>query len=173
MMTTASENRGLAVELAEELVSEGFDAFFGTPCGILAPLYAQLERKNGLLAVSREDNAVGLAAGAALAGRTPAVLMQNSGLGQSINALASLVLPYRIAMLLVVSLRGTDLDDTPENAVMGGLTMQLLDALGIPLVHVGTQRPMAETARRAAQLVCGHHRTAALLIRPSLFGWNP
>src|SRR3712207_8855986 len=78
----------VAADLCAALVEAGFGPYFGTPCGILAPLYAAVERRPGLLTVAREDNAVGIAAGASLAGRYPVVLMQNSGLGQSVNALA-------------------------------------------------------------------------------------
>lgn len=40
-MTLTTASRSLADRLAPDLMSAGFDAFFGTPCGILAPLYAQ------------------------------------------------------------------------------------------------------------------------------------
>lgn len=77
----------IAASLADELLDHGFSPFYGTPCGILAPLYAALEDKSDLLTVPREDTAIGVAAGAAAAGHLPVVLMQNSGLGQSVNAL--------------------------------------------------------------------------------------
>jgi sulfopyruvate decarboxylase TPP-binding subunit len=79
----------VAASLADELLDHGFSPFYGTPCGILAPLYAALEDKSDLLTVPREDTAIGVAAGAAAAGQLPVVLMQNSGLGQSVNAAAS------------------------------------------------------------------------------------
>ncbi|MEU0896312.1 hypothetical protein [Streptomyces massasporeus] len=90
---------GLADEVAERVVDSGFWPFYGTPCGILAPLFTAVDLRAGLLPVVREDNAVGLAAGAAPAGRAPVVLMQNSGPGQSVNALASLIVVYGLAML--------------------------------------------------------------------------
>src|SRR5260364_366901 len=77
-----------ALMLAQALVEKGFGPFFGTPCGILAPLYSILETEFGLHTIPREDNAIGIAAGTAMAGRRPVVLMQNSGLGQSVNAIA-------------------------------------------------------------------------------------
>ncbi|MET8629449.1 thiamine pyrophosphate-binding protein [Kitasatospora sp. NPDC004669] len=161
----------LATELARLLTAEGFGPFFGTPCGILEPFYAALERDCGLLTVPREDAAVGVAAGAAAAGRLPAVLMQNSGLGQSVNALASLTVPYRVPMLLIVSLRGVDPDPTPENLVMGRLTEPLLDDLGVPAVRIDADHP-ADQVRWAHRLVAGEGRPAALLVTPSLFGWR-
>ncbi|MFJ4184416.1 thiamine pyrophosphate-binding protein [Kitasatospora sp. NPDC089509] len=167
----ASAGTDLAAELAGLLTAEGFGPFFGTPCGILEPFYAALERDAGLLTVPREDAAVGIAAGAAAAGRLPVVLMQNSGLGQSVNALASLTVPYRVPMLLVVSLRGVDPDPTAENLVMGRLTEPLLDGLGVPAVRIDPDRP-GHQVRWAHRLVAQERRPAALLVTPSLFGWQ-
>ena len=155
-----------ADRVADALTEAGFSPCFGTPCGILAPLYAALP---GLLTVAREDNAVGVAAGAALAGRAPVVLMQNSGLGQSVNALASLVVPYRIPMLLVVSLRGTAGDPTPENQVMGRLTEPLLAGLGVPAeILAGTA--VEEQVARLRRIV--REGPAALLVPPAALGWR-
>jgi sulfopyruvate decarboxylase subunit alpha len=155
-----------ADRVAGALADAGFAPFFGTPCGILAPLYAALP---GLLTVAREDNAVGVAAGAALAGHAPAVLMQNSGLGQSVNALASLVVPYRIPMLLVVSLRGAAGDPTPENQVMGRLTEPLLAGLGVPAEMLAPGGVEDQVARLRQVVRDG---PAALLVPPSALGWR-
>lgn len=158
--------RGLADELAEELAAACPGLLLWTPCGVLAPLARPLEESARLLTVAREDTAVGMAVGSALGGARPCVLMQNSGLGQCVNALASLVVPYDVEITLVVSLRGTGPDDTMENLAMGGLTGALLDLLGIPALTLGPETP--------ADAVRTHLRrpgTAALLIPPDSFGW--
>ncbi|ASO21094.1 sulfopyruvate decarboxylase alpha subunit [Actinoalloteichus hoggarensis] len=158
-------------ELSLSLAESGFGPFFGTPCGILAPFYERVERDCGLRTVPREDNAIGMAAGAAMAGRSPVVMMQNSGLGQSLNALASLVVPYEIPMLLIVSLRGVLPDRTSENLVMGRLTEPLLNACGIPTEQLRADAPAAQV-EWARDLVGRRHRPAALLVPPTLFGWQ-
>jgi hypothetical protein len=76
--------------------------------------------------------AVGLAAGAWLGGRRPVVVMQNSGLGTSLNALASLSLMYGLPALLLVTWRGYQGKDAPEHILMGEISPGLLDLLGIP-----------------------------------------
>jgi len=58
--------------------------------------------------------------------------MQNSGLGQSINALASLALLYKIPLLLVISWRGYLGKDEPEHLYMGRYTLDFLSTLKIP-----------------------------------------
>jgi len=161
-----------ARELAGGLVQRGFGPFYGTPCGILSRLYRAVEQTAGLQTVPREDNAVGLAAGAALAGRCPVVLMQNSGLGQSVNALASLVSPYRLAMLLVVSLRGVNPDPTQENLVMGRLTEPLLAELGLPTLILDAEGDLTSQVDWITSMVHDLRRPAALLIPPEAFGWR-
>jgi sulfopyruvate decarboxylase subunit alpha len=161
-----------AAEIAADLIAEGFGPYFGTPCGVLGPLYEVLQRRAGLLTVPREDNAVGIAVGAALAGRHPVVLMQNSGLGQSVNAIASLVTPYRIPLLFVVSLRGVEPDTTQENATMGRLTEPLLAALDVPTALLQSGHGLAAEIRWARRMVRDTRTAAALLVPPVLFGWR-
>src|SRR5207245_122100 len=69
---------------------------------------------SGYVPAVREDSAVGIAAGAYLAGKKPVVLMQNSGLGVCLNAILSLNAIYAIPALLVVSWRGEGGKDAPE-----------------------------------------------------------
>lgn len=162
----------LAQELSEEFIAGGFGPFFGTPCGILAPLHSALEEQADLLTVTREDNAVAIAAGTALAGRFPVVLMQNSGLGQSVNVIASLITPYLIPLLLVVSLRGIHPDPTPENAVMGRLTEPLLSGLGIDTLVLNPHVHAAVQVGELCKIVRSNRGRAALLVSPTAFGWQ-
>ena len=90
-------------DFADGLGRHGFDFFTGVPCSLIEDLIAVLERgaRAPYVAAVREDAAVGVAAGAWFGGRRPVVLMQNSGLGTSLNALASLSLMYGLPVLLV------------------------------------------------------------------------
>jgi len=121
-------------ELAALLDRHGFDFFTGVPCSLVEDLIAALETHPRFpwLAAIREDVAVGLAAGAWLGGRRPVVVMQNSGLGTSLNALASLSLMYGLPALLLVTWRGYQGKDAPEHILMGEISPALLDLLGIP-----------------------------------------
>lgn len=168
-MTAARHGIDVADAVATTLANGTTGPFYLTPDGLQAPLLKRLAELVPTQNVVREDTAVAMAAGACLAGRTPVVLMQNSGLGQSVNALASLVLPYRFAMLLVVGVRGTDLDTTEENLVMGAITENLLTAMGVPVHSCGESDPEGDVARALAEVTAG--RAAALLISPGLFGW--
>jgi sulfopyruvate decarboxylase alpha subunit len=113
------------------LEEAGFDFFTGVPCSLLQGVFALLQQK-GYIQAAREDAAVGMASGAYLGGKHPVVLMQNSGLGQSLNALASLNLLYRIPCLLLIGWRGYGGKDAPEHILTGQITPSLLETLGIP-----------------------------------------
>jgi phosphonopyruvate decarboxylase len=116
------------------LEAKGYDFFTGVPCSMISGLIATLEAHPRLPYVPavREDVAVGLAAGAWLAGRRPMVLMQNSGLGTSLNALVSLSLMYRLPALLLVTWRGHAGRDAPEHLLMGEISPALLEMIRIP-----------------------------------------
>lgn len=154
------------------LVSHGFGPFFGTPCGVLAPLLERLADGDDYHVVNREDNALALAAGASLAGRRAVALMQNSGFGQAVNVLASLVVPYRIPLLMVVSMRGTPPDTTAENLGMGHLTTAVLDVLGVPHLLLEHGQEEAQVAVAADRVTRGAE-PCALLVSPDQFAWVP
>jgi phosphonopyruvate decarboxylase len=121
-------------ELAALLDRHRFDFYTGVPCSLVEDLIVALEgdRPAPWIPAVREDVAVGLAAGAWLGGRRPAVIMQNSGLGTSLNALASLSLMYGFPALLIVTWRGFGGRDAPEHILTGEITPGLLDLLRIP-----------------------------------------
>lgn len=132
-----------AAAFLDNLTEAGFDFFTGVPCSYLAPLIDVLNRRPAgfHLPAPREDLAAGLAAGAWLGGRQPLVYMQNSGLGYSLEAFASLHMIYRIPVMLLVSWRGPGDPGWEEHRVMGDHTLELLDAFGIPWVVWKAEKP--------------------------------
>jgi sulfopyruvate decarboxylase subunit alpha len=84
-----------------------------------------------LVEVAKEEEAIGVAMGAHLAGTRAAVLMQNHGLLASVNGVVSGAMLYRVPLLLVVSDRGHLGETDPWQTEGGKVTRRLLDALGI------------------------------------------
>ncbi|MDR4495850.1 MAG: hypothetical protein R3B74_15825 [Nitrospirales bacterium] len=76
-------------EFVKELQGIGFDFFTGVPDTILGGIIAHLTEEGLYTPAVREDEAVAMASGLFLGGKIPAVLMQNSGLGNALNVLAS------------------------------------------------------------------------------------
>jgi sulfopyruvate decarboxylase alpha subunit len=125
-------SEALAKEFVDLLMAKGFDFFAGVPCSLLDGLIREAESRGRYIAAVREDAAIGLAAGAYFAGKRPAVLMQNSGLGYCLNALTSLNLIYKIPALLLMSWRGYQGKDAPEHVIMGEIHPKLLETCGVP-----------------------------------------
>jgi len=158
-----------AGRFVDRLVGGGFDFFTGVPCSLVAPLIAELEARSLYRGDVREDAALGVAAGAYLGGRLPVVVMQNSGLGVSLNALGSLHLLYAMPCLLVVTWRGFEGRDAPEHLVMGDVLLPLLDLFGIEH-HVLAPASADADVEWASARLRETRRPVALVVPPGLFG---
>ena len=119
----------------EPASARGFDFYCGVPCSFLTPLINRVISNPALnyVGATSEGEAVGIAAGAWLAGRKTVVMCQNSGLGNMINPLTSLNWPFRIPSLLIVTWRGqAGLKDEPQHELMGEITAEMLDVIRVP-----------------------------------------
>lgn len=161
-------------ELADLLEAQGYDFFTGVPCSLIESLIAALETHPRLPYVPavREDVSVGIAAGAWLGGRRPMVLMQNSGLGTSMNALVSLSLLYRLPALLLVTWRGYAGKDAPEHLLMGEISPGLLDMMRIPyrVLSKGTMAEDVAWGRAESERLS---QPVALLLPPGILASDP
>jgi sulfopyruvate decarboxylase subunit alpha len=113
---------------------------------------------------TREEEAFGIAAGLYLGGARPAVMLQSSGLGNSINALTSLLIPYKIPVLMVVSMRGDAGEWNDAQVPMGRALRPILDAMLIPHATVESALAAFETVRLVAQTAFGTRQTGACLL---------
>lgn len=123
-----------AQEFISAMTRKGFNFFSGVPCSLFGNAFSVLHqnREWTYIPASREDEAVGIACGAYLGGNLPAVLMQNSGLGNCLNALTSLSLIYQIPSLLLITWRGEGGKDAPEHIIMGEACLKILNDIRIP-----------------------------------------
>src|SRR5260221_6371576 len=85
-----------------------------------------------LVRLAKEEEGVGISAGAHLAGVKSAMLMQNHGLLASINGIVSCAQLYRIPLLMIVSYRGELGERDPWQTEGGGVPEAILRALKIP-----------------------------------------
>lgn len=126
-------------DFIERLRKGGVDFFAGVPDSLLKNLCAYItdnvRRENNIIAAN-EGGAVALAAGYHLAtGKVGCVYMQNSGEGNAVNPLLSLMDAdvYKIPLLLVIGWRGEPgVHDEPQHVKQGKVTLSLLEAMGIP-----------------------------------------
>ncbi|SRR5581483_6084313 len=141
----------------------------GVPDSTLADLFREIEKDKRFDYVPsvREDLAIGLATGAFFANRRSLVLMQNSGLGYCLNALASLPLLYHVPMLLVIGWRGYGNHDSPEHTIFGKSTTALLKAVGIPYLVLGSKKE-EEKINLLIKQMHANHMPVALLVRDGI-----
>lgn len=169
-MKWSEQQRQNAADFSRRLQAAGFDFFTGVPCSLVGSLIEELSRGKTPLYIPavREDAAIAMAGGAYLAGRRAGVLMQNSGIGNSLNVLTSLNLIYRIPVLCLVTYRGLGAD-APEHLVMGKSCRKILAEIGVPsLVPEAAGLGAAlGTARRHLE---GKRTPFALMIRRGIFG---
>ena len=156
-------------DVAALLERHRFDFFTGVPCSLVEDVIAVLEQgsRAPYVAAVREDVAVAMAAGAWFAGRRPCVLMQNSGLGTSLNALASLSLMYGLPALVVVTWRGYEGKDAPEHILTGAITPRLLELLGVPYRVLSAETAAADVAW-AAQEMDARMQPVAIVVPPKV-----
>src|SRR5579872_3502845 len=91
-----------------------------------------------LIRVAKEEEAIGISAGAHLAGVSSALLMQNHGFLAAINPIVSLALLYKIPLLMLISYRGHMGERDPWQTQGGLATEPILRALNIPTWHLNT-----------------------------------
>lgn len=152
-------------EFLAALDANGYDFFCGVPCSLLKGVIRRFDAEPewGYVSATREDSAIGLAAGAWMAGRKPAVFMQNSGLGVCLNALVSLNVIYEIPTLIVVSWRGEGGHDAPEHIVMGAIMDRYFDMIGLPW-RVLTAAAVAEDVAAITQEIDKRRVPGALIV---------
>lgn len=121
------------LKLYETIKNTGINLLLSVPCILLKGLLRLIEEKNEIqyIPITREEEGVGIAAGAYLGGKLPAILMQNSGLGNSINAIKSLLELYKIPVIFIMSHRGAEGEKIIAQMPMGQITIDLLKLLTI------------------------------------------
>jgi phosphonopyruvate decarboxylase len=136
--------------------------------GRLITRLAQLD--SGYFPVNNEGEAVAVAAGARLSGRRPVVLMQNSGLGNAVNPIASLLVPSELGVLFVVSWRGRPgHTDEPQHHLMGAVTPPLLELLSMDHALVDRADVDFDALLARAEQALNRGRSFALLTTAGVF----
>ena len=127
------------------LKEKGFTFFSGVPCSFLNEFINYSINNFQYITSTNEGEAVAISAGAYLGGKKPCVLMQNSGLTNALNPLASLNYCFQIPVLGFVSWRGEPgLQDEPEHLLLGEITGPLLDQCKIPNAVLSSDLAEAE-----------------------------
>lgn len=117
-----------------------------------------------LVRLAKEEEGVGISAGAHLAGVKSAMLMQNHGFLAAINGIVSCAQLYRIPLLMIISHRGEFGERDPWQTEGGLVTEPVLDALRIPFLRLERREEVAHRIRKAQTLAYASNRPVALLL---------
>jgi sulfopyruvate decarboxylase alpha subunit len=159
------------VAVADTLAARGVTVAAYVPDTRLQPVISRLaDRGIRLRSLTREEECVGYAAGQRIAGGRPVVLMQSSGLGNALNAIGSLAVPYRLGLPLVVSMRGTLGEANPSQVPLGRAARRLLNALGIQAFSVRSAQAAGQVTAGVLTLAFQADECAAVFLEPELGG---
>jgi len=117
-----------------------------------------------LVSVTREEEGVGVAAGASLSGTLGVVMMQSTGLGNCINGLGSLPIAQRIPVLLVMSERGHLGEEVQTQIPLGQGMRKILDAMAIPHYTITSEDQVGPLTLGAAQLCRAYQSPVAIFL---------
>jgi phosphonopyruvate decarboxylase len=160
----------------ETLRANSIEFYSGIPDSLLKGLCAYITDNfdaNSHIIAANEGAAVGLAAGYHLAtGKIPAAYMQNSGIGNAVNPLLSLIDKevYGIPLLLLIGWRGEpDTKDEPQHVKQGKVTIPLLNAAGINHSVLSGNEAVADAQIAEAVKYLQRGNIFAFVIRKGIF----
>lgn len=162
---------------SKQLSRYGITAYYGVPDSLLKSFCAYITDnvppKQNIIAAN-EGNAIGLACGHYLAtGRPALVYMQNSGQGNCVNPLLSLMdeAVYSIPVLMLIGWRGEPgVKDEPQHVTQGRLTLPLLETLNISHdILSSDEQTAAEQIAAACAYMQQYKRAYALVVRKDTF----
>ena len=105
--------------------------FIGVPDSTMKHFIDEGFKKNKILITTKEEEAIGIAAGMSMSRSNSLVFMQNAGFANSISTITSLVQLYEIPMIFLIGWRGFLKNDAPEHAKIGKIQPKLLQALSL------------------------------------------
>ena len=139
---------------------------------VLAPIVRLLQADDffRVVTLTREEEGVGLLTGAYLGGWRGALLLQSSGLGNTINAFGSLALPYQIPFVVLLSQRGSFHEHNVVQLAGGLAAPRILDALGMQVFDLVEPAEVAFVTERGARHAFVTRRPVTLTITTRLSG---
>ena len=156
----------------ESLKSNDVRLVVYVPDNVLTPLIAALHADTFFtcFACTREEEALGIVAGAWMGGMRATLLMQTSGFATIPNALASLALPYQIPAVIFVSERGTLGEFNLGQSLVRHTMRPVLDALAIEHHTITRQDEVAFIVDRSIKQAAATQAPVTLILSPLLTG---
>ena len=146
------------------LLKNGVKNFIGVPDSTMKYFIDEGFKKNKILITTREEEAIGIAAGMSMSKSNSLVFMQNAGFANSISTITSLVQLYEIPMIFLIGWRGFLKNDAPEHAKIGKIQPKILQALSLQS-KVLNEKNWKTSSDWALKLIKSGKPCALILIR--------
>ena len=133
-------------KITDDLVANDISFVTTVPCKQLAGVIDEIENHDQIFHIpsNKEDEGMGLCAGAWMGGKRPAIIMQNTAIGVTINTLATLIQYYRMPLPMLISYRGELREPVACQVEMAVHTKALLAQMNIPTYHFHWQKDVEE-----------------------------
>ena len=124
-------------KIVDDLVANSVEFVTTVPCKQLAGVIDEIDKCDKIyhIPANKEDEGMGLCAGAFMGGKRPAIIMQNTAIGVTINTLVTLTQFYRMPLPMLISYRGELGEPVACQVEMAVHTKALLNQLNIPTYH--------------------------------------
>jgi len=155
-------------ELIALLKKHGVTLAATLPCEKIKTLLELAARDFDHVPLTREEEGVGICAGASLTGNRPAMFIQSSGIGNMINALLSLTQFYELPLALLVSRRGVYHEKIDAQLPMGQRLPEILSGAGISYSEINSNRDF-ENVDHELQNVFKANKIHAFLLSPAVW----
>lgn len=165
-------------EVIDIMKSCGIDVVLTLPCDKIKNLLAMVPANFKEIPLTREENGVGIAAGLFMAGKRPALMIQSTGIGNSLNVLSSLNRTYEIPLPILASWRGFYKEAIYAQTAFGKCLPAILDASDISHVEIGATGEL-ELIKKAINASFKSNTPTVILLSPRLWEistekhWNP
>ena len=113
------------------LKRNGIKNFVGVPDSTMKYFIDEGLKKKEILITTREEEAIGIAAGMSMSNEKSLVFMQNAGFANSLSTITSLVQLYQIPMIFLIGWRGFLKNDAPEHKKIGKVQPDLIKIIGL------------------------------------------
>ena len=156
------------VELNEILMDAGVDFTASLPCEKIKTLLEMIGDTFHHLPLTREEEGVGICAGAALSGKRPALFVQSTAIGNMLNALLSLTQYYELPLALFISQRGIYKERIAAQLPMGQRLPAILKGAGIRYSVIGSATDFRDIGKQLAA-VYKNNTVHAFLLSPAIW----
>lgn len=133
---------------------------------------AQKDPKFRITTLAREEEGIGIITGEYMGGRRGVLMMQGAGLGNCVNALASLAIPYQIPFLMLISQRGELGEFNACHVVMGKALRGILESLGIQHYTINRDDELETVLGGAIKTAYTSEQPVAVILTTALVGWK-